>query len=245
MVRSGSTGETWRYYYKDPEEEQSIPSDEPNTRKTGREEYQDTVSLTSGSGGEICQCHQCLKNRSMVKYAAENGLIEKIFEGRRHPLSETIETTTYTTIIRAPIINETITTVWCEEPNCSECAIKQREYEESEMRRMLERFEGMIIHETGGSTRYEGYKNLFGLKDKLSALSLSSGESWQSQSREIKTLLALAGNPRQERVREQVAQLGDQNIRANRVTDDDEMGRFKIVDGMVLPHDEDSQQRRQ
>lgn len=197
-------GEKWRYSYADPMEEKEIPSDNANTRKTGREEYKDEISLLrpknrfdeDGNEKGPCECDECLKNRATVKMAAENGLIEKIFEGRRHPASELIETTTYTTIIRAPIIRETITTIWCEEPNCKECAIKQEEYEkELDMKRLERAMNGMVIHETDGSDGYKGYKNLVDVDGARGGAS-STGERGS-----IDRLLKIAGNPRQEKLR--------------------------------------------
>lgn len=216
-------GEKWRYTYSDPEEEQEIQGDDPNTRKTGREFYHDTVSILGSStynkeGKEQCKCEECLKNREIVKYAAENGLIEKIFEGRKHPASELIETITTTTIVRAPIIQETITTIWCEEPNCSQCAIKQKEYEEElRMKELNKAMNGMVIHETGQSDHYSGYKNLLDVNGALGGANSSNGNANQETStttttstfaseggkKGIERLLKIAGNPRQEKLRRQ------------------------------------------
>lgn len=213
-------GEKWRYTYADPKEEQEIPSDDVNTSKTGREEFKDEVSLLSSSSGGVggtssynkdgkgpCKCEECLKNREIVKYAAENGLIEKIFEGRRHPASELIETITTTTIVRAPIIRETITTIWCEEPNCMECAVKQKEYDEAQRLNGLEKaMNGMVIHETGGD-HYTEYKNLLNVNGARGPASGVEGGSFSSNTMTsdsksgLDRLLKLAGNPRQEKMR--------------------------------------------
>ncbi|KAK9895714.1 hypothetical protein P389DRAFT_179682 [Cystobasidium minutum MCA 4210] len=211
-------GEKWRYTYADPKEEKEIPSDDPNTRKTGREEYKDEVSILSSSRGGTnswnkdgkgpCQCDECLKNRATVKFAAENGLIEKIFEGRRHPASELIETITTTTIVRAPIIRETITTIWCEEPNCMECAVKQKEYDEQQRLNGLEKaMNGLVIHETGGD-HYSGYKNLLdvnGARGGSSSSTTTPGAPSSATVADSKAgldrLLKVAGNPRQEKMR--------------------------------------------
>lgn len=212
-------GENWRYTYADPEEEQTLPSEDPNTTKTGRKEYQDNVSLLpskiSGSDGGPCQCDDCLKNRELVRFAAENGMLEQIFEGKRHPKSETIETITYTTIVRAPIIEETVTTVWCEEPDCPECKKKDDEYRQNQVRGLVDGMQGMVLHETGGSDRYEGYKDLWGLQG--AADDVEEGEEATSGNK-LKRLLQRAGNPEAEKLRskggmEQGSELqGEQNI---------------------------------
>lgn len=211
-------GKKWRYTYSDPEEEKEMKSDDPDTRKTGRESFTDTISILGSSsynkdGVEQCKCDECLKNREIVRYAAENGLIEKIFEGRRHPASELIETITTTTIVRAPIIQETVTTIWCEEPNCMECALKQKEYEEAQRLEVLNKaMNGMVIHETEGSDHYTGYKNLldvngaYGNRNDTANAAAAGSETTTTSTvlggkQGIERLLKVAGNPRQEELR--------------------------------------------
>jgi len=212
-------GERWRYDYADPDEEAPIASDDPNTTKTGRRDFSDKVSLLpsshsraeggtgviGGVNGGPCQCAECLKNREAVKYAAENGLIEEVFGGQRHPLSETIETITYTTIVRAPIIEETVETIWCEEPNCAQCLQKDAEYREAELRRLGDSVPGMVVHETEGSGAYEeayGARDLWGLTAEDDATGAREGESvGEDKKRMLGLLLSRAGNPRQEGLR--------------------------------------------
>lgn len=228
MHRLQHGGEEWAYEYRDPSEERELPlsSSEESAgseqgpdregkqllRKTGRRDYQDKVSLVPSSGrndgGQPCQCSECLKNRETVRYAAENGLIEKIFEGRRHPLSERIETITYTTIVRAPIIEETIETVWCEEPNCPDCLAKDEEYRAAEYRRLGENYPGAVIHETGSSASYEreyGAKNLWGLiSDGRDGSGTREGENISDdKKRGLDILLSRAGHPKYNSLRGQ------------------------------------------
>jgi len=230
MHRLQHGGEEWAYEYRDPSEERDLPLSASNEegaggdqqgpdrqgkqilRKTGRRDYQDKVSLVPSSGrndgGQPCQCPECLKNRETVRYAAENGLIEKIFEGRRHPLSERIETITYTTIVRAPIIEETIETVWCEEPNCPACLAKDEEYRAAEYRRLGENYPGAVIHETGTSASYEreyGAKNLWGLtSDGRDGSGTREGESISDdKKRGLDILLSRAGHPKYNSLRGQ------------------------------------------
>lgn len=211
-------GQGWRYEYKDSPEERDLPIPESSgadadgkelVRRTGRKDYQDQVSLlpsaSQRANGEPCQCDECLKNRATVKYAAENGLIEKIFEGRRHPASEVIETITYTTIVRAPIIEETIETVWCEERNCRECAKKDEEHRANEYRRLAESYPGAVVHETGPSAAYEkatGAKNLWGLTgEEYEGEQVQGEDIMAGKKRGLGNLLSRAGNPRYNELR--------------------------------------------
>lgn len=250
MLRSGGNngqgmGRPWRYTYKDPEEHRPLPSDDPNTTKTGRKEYQDSVSLISppkkgekgGPGAEDatseergpCQCKECLKNREIVRYAAENGLIEKIFDGVVHPLSERIVTTTTTQIIRAPIIEETVVTVQCQEPDCPECKKLDDEYKANQLRDLMQdKFEGMVIHETGDSSEYKDYKNLWNLRDGASTMHDEDGRGQGRDGGEkttevdrLNTLLSRAGNPRQERLRGQEAHSTGHEISENELVEFD------------------------
>jgi hypothetical protein len=198
-------GENWRYNYADPAGEQELPSEDPNTAKTGRKEYTDNVSLlpttsaVQGNDGKPCQCDSCLKNRDLVRHAAETGLIEEIFGGVRHPKSETIETITYTTIVRAPIIEETITTVWCEEPNCPDCLAKDEEHRQNEYRNLVDRLPGMVLHQTEDSGRYNG-KDIWGLRGAVGDDEATDSGNGQG-GRSIAKLLERAGNPEVEKTR--------------------------------------------
>jgi len=158
--------------------------------------------MVTTSGGPPCQCDECIKNRGLVRYAAENGLLEKIFDGVRHPLSETITTTTYTQIIRAPIIEETVTTVRCEEPNCPECKKLDDEHKAKQLKELMEeQFKGMVVHQTDDSAEYRDYNNLWGLKGGPNGKEGEQGGSLPAD--RLKNLLSQAGNPRQEKLRGQ------------------------------------------